>query len=407
MALTALQRLRAKSAPQSAPQTAPAEATPPPVQAPEPVQQPVVQAPVQQPAVVNPALASLLSTPVVQPVQVQQQPAQPTVQTLPTTVTATTAAPVVISAPVVVSKSGNSLAQMNPELAREMLRNMRGVQASYADIIVAAAADAESSPMIAMKQPFARIKEGNWEVLKDKYDADVYKSMPVGDRPYLALYIGHRVGAIGWEGAPSKVGGKMPMFKYAIGNLREHPSQPGMLLNNEAAGILVTATQFVASRVMFTKSAERTKFDSAGRLTSEIHVLVWRPDTGYIILMTQGFKGVKNTIEGFDQTKLTVGLPYTFGLETEQEFNKKGTDEKKNKEWKSYWISATLDGSEEGQKMRNAGIDNDGRDPIAALLEVNGFLTGLDYEGLSEEQIYSKLDSYSQIIERNVFNEQA
>ncbi len=420
---TALERLRMKVVPGAAPAAAPTTTTAP--------VEPTATAPVtQQPlSAAAPAVTNLFSSPATLPVpaavtqtaaaptaaapaaaQTAAAPAAAQTAAAPTATATTAAALVQQQSTVSPAETGIERAplpavertQLTVEQASMAMLSIFGKPTEYGGVVSASIEAADDAPMIAMKQPFSQVASGNWATMKDKYPQAVYDGMPAGDRPYTAIYLGHRIGAVGWAGEPTPGSNKPPLFKYVVPTMVPNPADPAHPTLNPLLMAFNRATLFVGSRVMFSGKEQRAKFDLIGRLTPELHVHVWRPDTGFIVLVTKGFKSVKYTDENFGKPAMVVGTAYSFKIETEIEINPNGTVEKKNQEWKTYYISVTKDESDKAREYVGSLVQLNQRDPQLVVGEVLGFNEGADFDGLTEDQVAEKLDGYSGILNKSV-----
>ena len=259
------------------------------------------------------------------------------------------------------------------------------VNLSVADAV----ASADIGVGISFAQPFARLREGNWDVPKHLTDPKIYDAMPAGVRPYTAIYLGYRIGATGWKGAGSAgSSGEPPLFKYAL---------PVPLVNKDAAA-LIQETMHVGSRVQFTKSAERVKFDAAGRLSPDIHILCWQQDVGFLILTAGSFDSTENTVEGIKKAGCKTLFPYAFEPQKEVIVNKKAPEGAANRSWEKYWIKATLDGSQKGEICLQAFRAANARDPVLFSNTILKFFTAEDFDGLDINAVIAKLGEYEPIL---------
>lgn len=365
--MNALERLMAQHNKGAAPSTATAA----PVAQPTPPPPPVPLPPPPPPPPV------LVETPVV---EAQTQRIVPTTH-VPAPVTALGKVPEELSGVVQV---GNL---ENPDEAAAFMAQMMGAplqEFSVHDLMNSV----DSGATMSFSQPFARVKEGNWEVLKTT-DAAIMDAMPAGNRAFYAVYLAYRVGATGWRGAGSNTkGGSPPLWKFAI----PHPRVGGM-----AAAKTILKTMAVGSKVQFTKSDDRVKFDPVGRLTPEVHVLVWTPGAGFIILTTAGFESSRDTAESLAQVEKAMGMAHKFEIYDKDIENKKVAEGAKNKRWKSYSIKGTLDPVQKAADMTMAFKALKERDMVAVSKIIGGFVTASDYAGgLDFGQIQAKMNEYEE-----------
>lgn len=255
---------------------------------------------------------------------------------------------------------------------------------------LAGVASAVDSGGEAFSMPYARLKEGKWEAPKST-DPKVYDFMPVSDRPFYAVYLGYRLGATGWRGAAGNGGGgSAPLYRMVI----PHPLSAGQRGVDLAQKVLS-----IGSKIQFTKSAERVKFDGAGRLSPEIHILVWTPNAGFITLVLSGYTSVQNTLDAMKKTEVAnrPGLPYKFLPEKETIINKRAQEGAANRSWDNYHVSAAAAVDENGQRMHQAFQQFRQTHVMELQKACVAFLNGTDYTGLSGEAIDAKLAEYDVI----------
>lgn len=276
--------------------------------------------------------------------------------------------------------------------AQNALGALLGISSMTSDAKLTEALSALDGPGMALKQPFARCKGGNWQVLKT-VDPKVYDFMPAGDRPYTGIYCGYRWAVVGWKGEPPVAGGgSPPAFKYVIPDTFYHPEYSDALVG----------TLHIANRIQFTKSDHRAKFDPVGRLSPELQILVWTPNTGFIVLISSNYTPAKLTFDNMrDETKIAPSMVYNFSIETDVVVNKKAPEGAKNKTWENFWIKATAELTSRGKAMRDEFLAYTQRDDIGAATELTGFADGTDFEGgMGLEEITNKLCEYDPILSK-------
>lgn len=345
------------------------------------------------------------------PVVTQQDPAPSALSALVSPVQ-TMATPAPTPAPAPVADAGSVFTQPSASFLPAMAQNEAEAASTLALLlgrvpdstieIADAAADADQGGM-SFKQPFASCRKGNWSVSKTAYDDAIRANMPMGDRPFQMVYLSHRVGATGWKGAGVQgKAGDRPLWKYAI---PIYVRQNENLIKNELMSMFVRGSMFVGSRINFTKSGERVKFDEVGRLTPEIHILGWTPEVGFITLVVSGFKPTEYTIENLSETKLVPGLAYKFEPELHNEKNRKAKPGDLNEAWENWAIKALLDASDSrGAQITQEFINAKSRNNIGFLNEITGFGETSDFEGLSMAELADKLTSYDAILGTSVLN---
>ena len=352
------------------------------------------QPPAAQPVAPTPPAAP--PPPVVQPAAVvaapTPPPAAPAVTVLPAAPVAPPVRDLAPAFPATLAPAGTPALPTKIESQQDAANflNFLQVRADDANLSVAdAVASADTGIGISFAQPFARLKEGNWDVQKNLTDPKKYDAMPAGVRPYTAIYLGYRIGATGWKGAGGAgSSGEPPLYKYAL---------PIPLVNKDATA-LIQETMHVGSRVQFTKAAEKVKFDSVGRLTPEIHILCWQQDVGFMILTTSGFSPTEDTIEGIKKSGIKPLYPYSFAPVKETIVNKKAPVDAPNRSWDTYWIQATLDGSQKGEVCMQSFRAANAQDQMGLSQTIMKFFTAEDFDGLEVSAVIAKLAEYDPIL---------
>ena len=246
----------------------------------------------------------------------------------------------------------------------------------------------DSGGGLAFKHPFAQVRKGNWDVHKS-CPQTIYDFMPAGKRPFWMIYLGYRIGAIGWPVTSGATGGAPPLFRYAIPHRRMF-----------AASTEVTRqTLGFGSKIQY-KKVHEDKYKHIGKLTPETHIFGWTPNTGYVILTVQGFSPSELTAEGLGAKTIRdiEGLgPLCFTIEEHVTVNKKVTDPNaKNARWSDYWIKADFQPTETKstalfsawEEHKKTGIKEFANQSVA-------FHKALDYQGLSQEEISRTLAQYA------------
>ena len=249
----------------------------------------------------------------------------------------------------------------------------------------------DSGGGLAFKLPFAQVRKGNWDVHKS-CPQTIYDFMPAGKRPFWMIYLGYRIGGIGWPVTSGATGGAPPLFRFAIPHRRMFP----------ASTEVTRQTLLYGSKIQYKKVNEE-KYKHIGKLTPEIHIFGWTPNTGFICLTVQGFSPSELTAEGLSPKTIRdiEGLgPLCFTIEAHETVNKKVTDPNaKNARWTDYWIKPDFQPTEEKsnalftawEKFKSENIQEFARTVVA-------FHKTEDYNGLSQDEISRKLSQYAAAI---------
>jgi hypothetical protein len=285
------------------------------------------------------------------------------------------------------------------EDANEMAALMTAGQAtsSVADAILAGDAGG-----MKLSHPFSTLKKGNWATHKDCPD-NIREFMPVGGEGlnYHAVYLGYRLGANIWQGeADAGGGGGAPLASFVVPDMNLAPMIARKLkidIKREDIDELTRETMTIARAVQFTPKDERNKWFPNGRLSPELQILVWTPDTSFVVLVVPSYTGVAKTMEiiASDVEPGFRGHPMMFSVLNNMTENKNGTEEKKNKTWNNYYAnvaSATTSNpnnkSSERDKTKAMKLQAAWMDyKSTAIREVQNqmavFLCGEDFDGLS------------------------
>lgn len=241
---------------------------------------------------------------------------------------------------------------------------------------------------MAFTLPFASVRKGNWDVHKSCPPA-IYDFMPAGKRSFSAIYLGHRVGAIGWPVTKSATGGGAPLFRFAIPHRRMFPSSVEVTRQTLAIG----------SKIQYKKVTEE-KYKHLGKLTPEVHVFCWTPKTGYIVLVCTGFSPSELTAESLSPKVIRDMESYgalKFTIEEHVTVNKKITDPNApNARWIDYFIKADFQPTEEKSlELYAAWEEYKGKSIRIFAEEATRFHKAADYNGLNGAEIVAKLTQYS------------
>ena len=235
--------------------------------------------------------------------------------------------------------------------------------------------------------PFCQIKQGNWETHKSAQPA-VFENMPVGNREFRAIYLGHRLGMTSWAGGSTKGGGGSPPLWAAV--------VPTMLVHKGSLE-LSTKILHIGSRVQYTKRDQRAKFDTVGRLTPELQVLMWTPATGYFVAVTPGYKATQASLVAIKKIQEHVSGPVFLRLDKEVEENKKATNPDA-KEWDVFFAAFDLCANEQGMALLTAFTEVRNRDPQGVANAVLKFHRGDDYDGLKLPELTERVKKYAPLI---------
>lgn len=407
--LKAAHQAKGPAAP-ATPAAAVVQASPAVVAQPQTVQQAAIPQTQQPGSILNLAAAAAASAPLpaAAPVQQPAQQAAPVQQAAPAVQAVPVVQAVVEPAPQQAARFEQPLAQPLPgqaivpnnimlpqtietqQDARNALSAILGISSVTNNTTMNEALASLDQGGMSLEQPFARCVKGNWSVLKNM-DPEIYEFMPMGDRPYRGIYLGYRFGVVGWKGAPPAAGGggSAPAFKFVIPDTFYHPEY-----NDTFAGMM-----HIANRIQFTKTENRIKFDVAGRLSPEIQILVWTPNTGFIVLVSVNYSQAKLTFDNLKETKIHPGFAYRFEPAAETVVNKKADKGAKNEQWENWWIKATADVTPEGAVLIKEFKDFVNRDEIGTAKAITAFVEGSDFKGgLDFKQVNEKLIEYGPIL---------
>lgn len=255
-----------------------------------------------------------------------------------------------------------------------------------------------------LSHPFAQIKKGHWNVHKNVPDA-LKEYMPVGGvgHKFHAVYLGHRLAANIWQG---EVGdGGSPVASFAIPHVKvaaKLKEKVGIDVTVEDLSELTRQTLLVANKIQYTKSDQRNTLFPKGRLAPEIHILVWTPNTGYVILVAPGYSTVMDTLEnlrGDVETKFQL-VPLAFEIKEHETINRHAKPGDKNYKWVHHSVTASLQPADKrAQNVAEgwAAYKSANVREIANQLFV--FYSGEDFSGLGISQIAEKLHEFKGYID--------
>lgn len=265
-----------------------------------------------------------------------------------------------------------------------------GMAATNAELSIAAQVEAvDSEGVNPFKLPVARVRDTKWDVSKSTPDT-ISRMMPVGDRPFTAIYLGYRVGGTGWKGKAKDGKGNPPVWAFA---LPVPAAQGGRALECAAQ---VRRVLHVANKVQFTANDQRTKFDTVGQLQPRIDVLVWTEMTGFIYLVVDKYQAVMDTVNAFEEAKIDNlnGKPLIFTIKQNTQTNKKKPIDDPRREWTTDYLKIAAAVDDEGQKLLanfQAAVMRDKRGVANTTL---AFYSAQDFDGLSAAQIAEILAGY-------------
>lgn len=318
------------------------------------------------------------------------QPAQPAAEAPATQPVDTTPAPAA-ETPAPAAQAPQEAAQpvlaeqaliTSDEEASAALALLTGEGASLTSVI----AGATESGGAREKYPFAQIRQFNWNVFQSTPD-NIKEFMPVGNRPFTAIYCGFRVGCTAWPTARNT--GDSPVWAAAAPHVRINPQGQA----------IADRIMKVGRKIQFTKRIERDCFDTAGHLTPELHFLVWTPHTSFIVLVIPGYNStaltnanVKKLEENLEQPLLGLPLIFSIGVEVQQRSAKTRTGDPEKDNWKDPKIDLDVAASETGEKYLLAFRDELGQQAKAENLM--RFAKTLDFDGLRDGELIAKLQEY-------------
>lgn len=241
--------------------------------------------------------------------------------------------------------------------------------------------------------PFASIRKGNW-VSDKSVPEHIADHMPAGSRGYPCIYLAQRLGAVGWEGSGSAGSGAPPKWSFVLPTLRTSLVEPAVVAE------LSRNVLKVGRKVQFTPSDDRVKFDTVGRLTPELQLLVWTPEAQFVVLIIPGYSPTQNTLDKLRQSEIeqTPGAPVRFAIEEEEVRNQrvmKTDPTAKNAVWTDHYVSAALDAGPTGSRLLEAWKALRESDPVTLANTLKSFVDATDYAGLSVEAVAELLESYS------------
>lgn len=243
--------------------------------------------------------------------------------------------------------------------------------------------------------PFVNADEKGWQTPKTvaELKGEILENLPSGDRPWTGIYIATRMGAIGWDGAGTAgQKGKAPHWRFILPSPRVQP----------ASLPLHTQMMKIGSKIQFTKSENREKFDKLGRLSPFLNVLVWRPGLGFGLLVANGFRTVQITnTDARKWDEKCVFKPVSFTIHVEETVNKKvlaQNPEAKNAKWTDYGVKGEIDAGARGVTILNEFNQQMQRDRIGMMNVVKNFLEGKDFEGLTLGEVTALLPKYDEFL---------
>jgi hypothetical protein len=230
--------------------------------------------------------------------------------------------------------------------------------------------------------PFANLKKGNWKSYT-KLPPELLEYMPAGDKNYPVIYLTHRLAALAWGGDATQK--SAPLWGAAV----KHPMASALSesLNRQILHI--------GSKIQYTKKENKVKFDSVGRLAPELHILAWRPDTGFIVLVVSGFDAVRATLDAFKGTE--AKSPVTIKVKELAKTNPKAT-EADRQAWKVYYAEPEVEITPRAREFNEKFAALERASTIELANTCVTFAQTNDYTGLSENELVSKLAEYAPLI---------
>lgn len=277
----------------------------------------------------------------------------------------------------------------------QLMASTGGAVGSIADA-VSEIADAGG---MSHKLPIAQLKGGNWDVPK-QVDSKLAEHMPIGNRPYTAVYLCYRLGATGWQGGGAKgSGGKPPLWRFALPHPKVNPAAWDYIKEVIRHGRRV---QFTPGLNQQTGVDKKAKFDGVGRMTPEVHVLCWRPIVGFFELVIGGYASTTETINSLDAADKNglTNLTCSFSIETVKEINKKVAaidPTAKNASWDSEIVKVSADGSEKSAGILTTWREFCNRDRKTLVNTMLAFMNTTDFDGMTLPQIDVLLKKYNEI----------
>lgn len=277
--------------------------------------------------------------------------------------------------------------------AEAVLRNLFTPGTSTVPSIADAMNEVADAGGMAHSLPIAQLKSGNWEVPK-QIDPKLAEHMPVGNRPIVSVYVCHRIGATGWEGAGSKgSGNKAPKWRFVLPHPKVMP---------DALEYIKEVTRH-SRRMQMTKAEKKEKFDFVGRMTLCADILCWRPGVGFHVLVVSGYGPASETINNLDEAdkKGLTGLTCSFEIDGKEVVNKavmKADPAAKNAKWDEEFVKISADGgSERAVSILAAWRDLTSRDRKTVATTMLAFMQGSDFDGLSLAKVTEILKTYNTI----------
>lgn len=371
----------------AAPLAPPAPMTPPaPPAPPAPPVQPVEKAAVvvEKVAVVEPKVQQAVLAPA--------QPAAPPQPVAPASLVPavpTSSVPATMSLPEAVN-DGNALAVL------QFLTSAPAADTRSISDIVNEVADAGG---MSHKLPIAQIRKGNWDVPK-QIDTKISDHLPMGNRPYTAIYLCYRLAATGWQGSGTNgSGGKPPLWRFALPHPRVNASAYDFIKEVTRHSRNVQMTPGLVKETGIDKKA---KFDAVGRMTPELHILCWRPGAGFFILVVGGYGSVTETCPALDDAdrKGMVAKPCSFEIEKRRVENKKVmkvNPTAANAFWDEEFLQVKGDGSDRGLQILKEWQELQARDPVSVTNTLLEFMHTKDFEGMPLNEVEGLLKKYNEI----------
>lgn len=234
-----------------------------------------------------------------------------------------------------------------------------------------------------LTHPFSQIRKGNWTTHKSCPEA-IIDAMPVGDRPFNMIYLGHRLGATCWRGKPGD--GTPPAYGFAL---------PHGRLDSRAVD-MQRRTLYVGSLVQYKKLPEAV-LGELGKLTPEVHVFGWTPKTGFVILVVSGYSSSQFTIDNM-KGNIETNCPQTalkFEIDPHITENRKRPIDDPRRKWTDYAIKATSTPTDpRTQDLMGSWTQYFQTNIKEVASQCTTFLKAADFQGLPLADVDARLKDY-------------
>jgi hypothetical protein len=130
-------------------------------------------------------------------------------------------------------------------------------------------------------------------------------------------------------------------------------------------------------------------------VSPELHILCWRPDTGFMVLVTSGFDSVRESLNCFK----TIGAktPVTLNIRELKKVNEKAVNPA-SKHWSVFYVEPSIELTPRAKEFNEKFLALE-RNSTKELAEVCvKFAETKDYDGMGEHELASKLAQYAPLI---------